>query len=262
MCPLVYSYLARTGYLRNTQYRWSHMINNAASAIFGSIYISLWTAVAPAVSATSPYDRATMIKFCVLAQCFAFVSAFLPAGLGVHTAIRTGEISLQMAKPVPFLPMVMAREFGNVVYQFLFRGLPTGLVMALAVGFPLPASTFHAALALPSLLLASYVGLAIVYTVGITSLWTVEIRWAHWLYWSVLSLLSGGWVPADLLPGLLGKVAPYLPFASQLFYPIRIYLGLSGWDGLLVQAFWALVLTGWCTWITNRALDRLTVQGG
>lgn len=258
----MYVNLARTGYMRNTQYRWSHMINNVASSIFGFIYISLWTAVAPESSAITPYTRTTMTAFVVLAQVFAYVSAFLPAGLGIHTAVRNGDIALQMSKPVPFFALVLARETGNLAYQVLFRAIPIALVLGLAVGFPPPASLLRLILTIPSLLLGGYVGLTIVYTVGISSLWTLEIRWAHWLYWSIITLFSGGWVPSDLLPGVLGEIAPYLPFASQLFYPIRIYLGLSGAEALLVPLVWAGVMTLWCQWLTRLALQRVIVQGG
>ncbi len=189
---LLYVNLARTGYMRNTQYHWSHMINNVASSIFGIIFISLWTAVSPEVSTSTPYTRATMTAFVVLAQVFAYVSAFLPAGLGIHTVIRNGDIALQMSKPVPFFPLVIARETGNIAYQVLFRAIPIAVVLGLAVGFPPPASVGHLILTVPSLLIGGYIGLTIVYTVGMSSLWTLEVKWAHWLYWSVITLLSGG----------------------------------------------------------------------
>lgn len=248
--------------MRNTAYKWSHMLNNLASAIFGYIYIALWQAVAPASSTTDPYTASTMTSMMVLAQVFAWVTTFLPAGLGIQAGIRTGAIALEMARPVPFFPMVLAREGGSLAYQFLYRSLPLAVLFALTVGFPRPASAASLALTVPSLLLGTYMALAMVYTVGISALWTTEIRWAHWTYTSLVALLSGGWIPADMMPGWLGKVTPYLPFASQQFYPIRIYLGLDGVRALVLQVAWALVMTAWCWWLTGRALRRVEVQGG
>ena len=248
--------------MRNIVYRWSHLINVVASAIFGYIYISLWQAVAPVSAQGDPYVRSTMVSMMILAQVFAWISIFIPAGLGIHNAVRTGSIALEMARPVPYFPMVMAREAGNVAYQGLYRALPLTLIFAVAPGFPRPASWTALLLTVPSVLLAAYAGLTMTYTVGISSLWTTEIRWAHWTYQSITALLSGGWIPADLLPGLLGRVAPYLPFACLEFYPIRIYLGMTGAEGLLIQAAWAAALTIWCRWLTARALHRVVVQGG
>lgn len=259
---MLYMHLGRRGYLRNTAYRWSHMVNNLASAIFGFIYISLWQAVAPVVSQGDPYTRTTMVGFVVMAQIFAWITLFLPAGLGIQAWVRTGNIALEMARPVPFFPLVLAREAGNIAYHALYRSVPVALLFGLAVGLPAPGSALAVLLTIPSLLLGAYVGLCLVYTVGMTSLWTVEVRWAHWLYYSCATLLSGGWIPADLLPGALGQVAPYLPFAAQMFYPVRIYLGLSGPEGLAVQAVWAVVMTLWCLGLTHQGLRRLIVQGG
>ncbi|HWI62167.1 MAG TPA: ABC-2 family transporter protein [Symbiobacteriaceae bacterium] len=254
--------VGRTGYMRNLAYRWSHMLNNFASAMFGFIYIALWQAVAPATSATDPYTRGTMTHMMAIAQVFAWMTTFLPAGLGIQNGIRTGSIALEMARPVPYFPLVISREAGNLAYAALYRSVPLALVFAVTVGFPLPASWSGLLLTVPSLILGAYMGLTLTYTIGIMALWTTEIRWAHWTYHSLITLLSGGWVPADILPGWVGKVAPYLPFASQQYYPIRIYMGFDRGQGLLVQVAWALVMTVWCQWLTGRALRRVVVQGG
>ncbi|MFZ5814035.1 MAG: ABC transporter permease [Bacillota bacterium] len=258
-----YLYLGRTGYLRNTAYRWSHMLNNVASAVFGFIYISLWQAVAPEnPAAGDPYSRQMMTEMMVLAQVFAWLTTFFPAGLGIQNAVRSGAIALEMARPLPYFAMVLSRESGNIAYHALYRALPIALLFTFTVGFPAPHSAGQLLLVIPSLLLGAYVGLTLTYTIGISALWTTEIRWAHWTYHTMITLLSGGWIPADILPGWLGKIAPYLPFASQQYYPLRIYLGLSGPEGLLVQAGWAAALTLWCRFLTRRALHRTIVQGG
>jgi ABC-2 type transport system permease protein len=259
---MLYYQVGRTGYMRNVAYKLSHMLNNLASALFGFMYIAVWQAVAPETSATDPYTRKVMIGMIALAQVFAWVTTFLPAGLGIHNTIRTGAIATDMARPVPYLPMVLARESGNLAYQALYRALPLVVLFAVTVGFPLPGSAGHLLLAVPSVLMGACVGLLLTYTVGLSTLWTVEMRWAHWLYHSVVILMSGGWIPADLLPGWLGKVAPYLPFAAMQFHPIRIYLGLSGPEVLLNQAFWVALLALWCWWLTGRAMQRVVVQGG
>ncbi len=259
---LVYIMLGRTGYLRNTAYKWSHMINNLASAMFGFIYIALWQAVAPVSSATTPYTKATMTDMMVMAQVFAWISFFMPAGLGIARSVRSGSIALDVVRPIPYFPMIIAREAGDLAYRVLYRCIPLAVIFGVTVGFPAPASPAHLLLAIPSVMLAGYIGLTFAYTVGISSLWTTEIRFANWTYFTTVSLLSGGWVPADLLPGFLGAVAPYLPFAGQLFWPVRIYLGLSGAEGLAVQAVWAALLTLWCVWITRQGIRRLVVQGG
>lgn len=260
---MIYLFLGRTGYLRNTAYRWSHMLNNVASAMFGFIYISLWNAVAPQTPAAGdPYSRQVMLSIMVLAQVIAWFTTFLPAGLQIHNSIRTGAIALEMARPVPFFPQVMAREAGNIAYHAVYRALPLALIFLVTVGFPPPGSAQGLLLALPSLLLGIYIGLAMNYLIGISALWTTEIRWAHWTYHTLMGLLSGGWIPSDILPGLAGQVAPYLPFASQQHWPIRIYLGMAGTEGLLIQATWALLMTLLCLLVTRRALRRVVVQGG
>lgn len=259
---MLYVQVARTGYRRNVAYMWSHMLNNLASAVFGFMYIYLWQAVAPERAGSDPYTRSLMTGMMALAQVLAWVTTFLPGGLGIAGLVRTGAIATEMGRPVPFLWMVMARESGNLVYQFIYRSLPLAVLFALTTGMPAPASWTAALLAVPSVVLGAYVALCLFYTVGMSALWTTEVRWAHWANYSLSALLSGGWIPADVLPGWLGKVAPYLPWACEQYYPLRLYLGLSGAAGLLVQLAWAAALTLWCWWLTRAALRRVVVQGG
>lgn len=219
--------------------------------------------MAPAVPASGdPYSRQMMVSMMVLAQSIAWLTSFLPAGLGIQVSVRTGAIALEMARPLPYFGQVLARESGNLAYQGLYRMVPIAILYWLTIGFPAPHSAVHLLWALPSLALGAYVGLMLYYIIGIMAIWTTEIRWAHWIYHTLMPLLSGGWIPSDILPGWLGKVAPFLPFAALHYYPLRLYLGLGDPTGLLVQAAWALLLTLLCRALTSQAHRRLVVQGG
>src|SRR5690606_7129004 len=92
-----YWLLAKKAFRRNMQYRASHMVNNAASAIFGFIYIAVWQAAARNAGA-GEYTAAVMARWVAFTQVMLWLAVFLPHGLGIPEAVRTGAVSLEMLR--------------------------------------------------------------------------------------------------------------------------------------------------------------------
>jgi ABC-type uncharacterized transport system, permease component len=256
-----YWLLAKKAFRRNMQYRASHMVNNAASAIFGFIYIAVWQAAARNAGA-GEYTAAVMARWVAFTQVMLWLAVFLPHGLGIPEAVRTGAVSLEMLRPVDFHLLVISRELGTVWYNAWFRSLPLALVFALAVGVHVPQRPATYPLLACAVLLSVYLGLCQQYLVGISSFWTVQARWAWQLVNTCQMVLSGFMVPIDLLPPPFSYLARALPFAPLLYDPARIYLELSGAEALTWPAIWAVLLTLICRSLTAKARRRLEVQGG
>lgn len=257
---MVYLLLASKNFQRNLQYRAAHMINNAASALFGFVYIAIWRAVSP--SGTGDYGGASLTHYIAFCQALLWISTFFPAGLSIGESVRTGAVAVELMRPISFQGYILAREAGGVFYNLLYRSVPLLAVFAVTVGLHKPGAFSSYILTILAAFLASYVGLTLNYLVGLASFWTTEVRWAHSLLYSLTFGLAGYLVPLDLMPRPIGSLARFLPFAAQNFYPARVYLGLDGIEGLLWPTFWALALTVIAHLITRQARRRMEVQGG
>ncbi|MGN7470286.1 ABC transporter permease [Brevibacillus sp. SAFN-007a] len=259
---MVYWRLIRKSYRRNLQYRLSHLVNNLASSVFGLVFIAIWMGVLRGKEVPGPYDAATMAHYIAMCQSVLWVTTFLSPGLHVQLGVRSGAVSLDMLKPVHYLWYTLSQEFGRLLYNACYRSLPIGLLLGLAVGFSVPSHPLAYLQFLLSLLLAAYIAMLLFYLVGISAFWTTEVRWLHLVLLSLLFGLGGQMIPVDLLPGSLGEVAPLLPFAAVIFYPVMNWLELAPAYGIAVQAFWAAVLTVIALWVTGRARRKLEIQGG
>ncbi|MFY0542844.1 ABC transporter permease [Brevibacillus sp. H7] len=259
---MVYWRIIQKSYRRNLQYRLSHFINNIASSIFGLVFIAIWAGVLEGREADSPYSMETMGHYITLSQCVLWVSTFLTPGLGIQTGVRSGAVSLDLMRPVHYFLYVISHELGKVGYNALYRSIPIGGVLGLFVGFSFPDQPVTYLLASLSLLLAVYLGLLLFFLTGITSFWTTEIRWAHYIVITLIFGLGGQMIPVNLLPGWLGEIAPYLPFAGVLYYPVMIYLEQVSPSGLLIQLGWGLALTIAALAVTQKARRKIEIQGG
>lgn len=259
---MVYWRIIRKSFDRNLQYRLSHLINNVASSIFGLVFIAIWAGVLKGKPVIGPYDAATMAHYIAMCQSVLWMTTFLSPGLNVQIAVRSGAVSLDLIKPVHYLWYVVSQELGRVAYNACYRSLPIYLLLGLAVGFYFPHHLATYLWTAVSLFLGVYIGLLLFFLIGISSFWTTEIRWIHYILLSLIFGFGGQMLPLDLFPGVLGKIAPYLPFSGLIYYPVMIYLELAPPSGILVQASWAAVLTMTSLVLTNLARRKLEIQGG
>lgn len=247
-------------YRRNLQYRVAHLVDMVGSALFGYINIYIWLATAGPLGRVGAYRVDQLVLWAAFGQVmYNFLS--WPSGLNIQLAVRTGDISLELLRPIDFFSYVISRQSGEHLYKLVFRSFPLYLLYGLTVGYHVPA-TSSLLLLLPSLALALYVALCLGYLEGLASFWTTDIRWITYFNLSLFTAASGIQVPVDLLPGVLGRVLPYAPWAALAHYPNNVFLGLQGWDALVTPAIWAVLLTVVSRALTRLARHHLGVQGG
>lgn len=255
-----YWLLVSKTYRRNLQYRVAHIMDTLGSAIFGYINIYIWIAAAGPIGQVGKYTVAQLVLWAAFGQVMWNVVHWAP-GLNIHLAVRSGDVSLELLRPIDFFNYVISRQSGENLYALIYRGIPLYLLYAFTVGYHIPPLP-SLALLVPSLVLAIYVALCIGYIEGIASFWTTDIRWITYFNMVFLVSATGTQIPVDLLPGFLGQLLPFAPWAALAHYPINIYLGFQGWQALLVPAIWAILLTLVCRGLTAMARRHLEVQGG
>lgn len=257
-----YILLAQKSVLVNLNYRLSHVLNSATNLVYGVAMIAIWTAVSKGgVAIPQPYSLARLLHYATCAQVMVWLTVFRSADSRIAADVRSGDIAVQMARPLPFFPMIAAREWGEALYNLASKTCPEAMVFWLMGVFYVPGSLVQWATALAAIALAIQVAVCLSFLMGILSFWTTDVRWIKYVY-SLTFALSGASVPCDLLPPPIARVALKLPFACQVFYPTRVFLGLGGVADLLTLAFWATTLTLLSALATSLARLRLEVHGG
>ncbi|MEA2599147.1 MAG: type transport system permease protein [Acidobacteriota bacterium] len=172
-------------------------------------------------------------------------------GLGVGLAVERGQGWLLFKRATPMPPL--AHYFGKLAMCILFGALMVGSLFALgatAGGVRLPLGTW---LALAGVQIAGAVpfaafGLAIGYWAGPNSAPAII---------NLISLPaafgSGMWIPIQMMPGVVRKIAPFLPsyhFAQLALKTIGMDHGESVAQGVTVLAIFTLLSLGlaWAGW--------------
>lgn len=258
---MLYFTLASKAYARNLQYRGAHMVHNVASAMFGFLYACIWVGLG-ADHSLGEYGTHGMVAYIAFTQSALWVSGFVSNGLGIPQSVRSGHISLDLMRPVHLFPHLMAREWGQIGYQFVYKSIPIYLVYFFAFSLPFPhQATFLLYLAI-ALAGAAYLSICINYLIGVSALWTTESSWLYWTNHAMINLLAGFFIPVEWLPGWLQRIAWLSPYPYLLYVPTRLYLGLGSVSALWGTLFWCVLLTLVCLLATGVMRRKVEVQGG
>ncbi|MEK5058356.1 MULTISPECIES: ABC-2 family transporter protein [unclassified Paenibacillus] len=258
---MLYFTLARKAYARNLQYRGAHMVHNIASVMFGYLYACIWIGIGRD-NALGEYGTYGMVSYIAFTQASLWVTTFLTSGLGIPETVRTGHIAMDLMRPVHLFMHLMSREWGQVLYQFIFKSIPIYLVYLIAFNLQLPTDGMTYIWTAMSLLGAAYMGICINYIIGATAMWTTESAWLQWTHHALVNLLAGFFIPIEWLPEWLQTVAWLSPYPYLLYVPTRIYLGYPDAHLLAGTVVWGVLLTLLGFLATYFLRRKVEVQGG
>lgn len=258
---MLFAVLMRKAYARNLQYRGSHALNTVASSMFGFIYVSIWIGVGES-SSLGEYGVQGMVNYVAFNQTCLWITVFLTNSLGLEASVRSGQVSIDMMRPVHLFYMLMCREWGQIVYQFFYKSLPIFVLYVFVLSLRLPEQALTWLLTAAALLLAAYISICVQYLIGVCALWTTESRWLVWVNFAVSTLLSGFLIPIEWLPSWLQTISRYSFYPYLQYHPTRIYLEYEDGSALLGSVMWCVLMTLLCLAFTRLVRRKLEVQGG
>ncbi len=224
----------------------------------------VWTALYAGQGSVDQVTLSTLIAYLTLANLqFHLLWPFLAGYL--QQRVRDGKVALDLARPVGLIGQMLSQQVGMTAgtVPFVLLAVPLGLLVG---GIKPPESVGAAGLYLVSLSLAYAIVILLGLLLGLLSFWTLETSGFMVIYLFVNQFLAGTMVPLWFFPPVLRTIAEFLPFQSQTFVPVSIYLGsLQGTAmvrALLMQAGWVIGLALVAQVVWRQAMRRVVIQGG
>lgn len=261
-----YRALVVAGFRRHSAYPLATIAGGITNSVFGLLRASVTTGtVAAAGGALAGYDAATAASYAWITQALiAPINLFQWTDLADR--IRTGDVAVDLARPVDVQFGFLAADLGRAAYQLLPRGLPPLLVGALTFGLTMPSGIGPYLGGLLSVLLAIGISFGCRFLVNLSAFWLLDLRGAMTVYVVLSNVLCGLFVPVAWFPGWLHAIAQATPFPSILQTPADLLTGRvagpAAFDQLGVQALWLIAVLLLGRIVLRRATRRLVVQGG
>lgn len=184
----------------------------------------------------------------------------------VRDDIEKGELAGRLLKPFSYY---WQRFYAEVPVRII-EGL-IGVVIWFALSFYFKnffnpqLSVSQIGLIIILIVLSYLISFTFKIIVGITALWTTDIRGLEELVEIMIIIFSGQLMPIDLLPGVLEKIAYFLPFSYFTYFPVIALQGRLSFFQLItvigIQIFWLILLSFIYRYLWQRGLRRFTDLG-
>ena len=265
---MLYAALAWRSFRRYSTYTAATVAGIFTNSVFGVIIAFSYIAVWQQNPTAGGYDVTDAVTYAWLAQAMIMTVAIWGGGAtdDLGERIRTGDVAIDLYRPVSFLGWWLASDLGRASYHLLTRGLAPTVVGALLFDLRFPAGPLTWLAFAASVVLAVHVSFGIRLLVVSTAFWLLDQSGVRNLAIVLATFFSGLVVPLVLFPPGLRSVVLALPWAAFIQVPADIWLGqrqgLAIWTGLGFQLAWTVVLLGASALVLRTATRRVVLQGG
>ena len=244
---------------RAATYFW--MIGMLAEPI---VYLVVWTTIADqqggSVQGITTGEFAAYYIVWTLVRNMNIV--FTP--FGWEWRIREGQLSAALLRPIHPLHDDLA-GFGGMKPVVILLWLPVAAVLWVAFDPVLAPTVLEGIVFFFAIWGAYLIRTMFMSTLGMITFWTTRVSAVFELFIAAELLLSGRLVPMPLMPDWAQDIAAFLPFQWSFYFPIESLVGdLSTQEllqGLGMQVFWIVVMTGLTLFIWRFAVRRYSAVG-
>lgn len=236
-----------------------------AKIIYLYLQFSIWNALFIQKNQINPLlNKEETLRYIIVAT---IISTFIECNTieWINNQIRTGNIAMELIRPMDFRKMVFSRHIGDTAIKVLFYCIPLSVLVTVIINKPL----LCIAQILPGLLsvgLAYCIQFLYALIIGLLAFWLIVTWPLNMLLNAIYKLLSGVWIPVTMFPEFLYKLNCFLPFRAIYAIPVTILTSrMKGQDvleNIIIQLIWIIVLFCIMELVWKIGKKKLIVQGG
>jgi len=229
------------------------------------VYLAVWTTIANSqgsVNGLTANDFTTYyLTLLIVDQLTSDITLHLLA-----YKIQDGTLSGELLRPVH--PILTNTLMNNLAFKALTFTVLIPIWLVLSLLFHPDYSTVtlqNILLAIPAILLGFGINFFIGATITSLAFWTTRVYSISEFFFALSSLLSGQFVPLQLMPPVIQQIANLLPYQFAIYFPVQIILGNIP-PQLYLQKFafglvWLAALYLLFRWIWREGLKRFSAVG-
>ncbi|MGF1428865.1 ABC transporter permease [Kitasatospora sp. LaBMicrA B282] len=264
----LYLAIARGAFRRFATYRVATAAGAFTNTVFGCVLAATFLALWHARPGLGGYDTAQAVTYIWVSQALLVAVAAWGGGFqdDLQQRLRTGDIAIDLYRPVDFLGWWLASDLGRAGFQLLTRGAVPLAAGVLLFHARLPHAPLTWPLFLVSVLLAVTVSFGLRFLVSVTGFWLDDAEGLRVLMAVVSMFFSGMLLPLSLFPDGLRQAAQLLPWSALVQVPCDLFLehrtGAAAGRALGFQLLWAALLLTAGRAAQALAARKVVVHGG
>lgn len=227
-------------------YRGAIIVWTITGIISVGIGLLIWLSAGNSV--VGGYTRNEIVSYYVALFFFDHICGWFIFS-GVRHNIQLGEINNFLVKPLSYIQAKVGDETSFKIVSLVIISIAGAILVPTLIGngvhiqFYPDIRWLFLLLAIPGAIITSFL---FNFCMGLLGFWFTETNYVNYLYWTVLPLLGGYFLPTSFLPQTLERLNWFLPFRYQLSLPLEILLNrlpLSQLlQSLLIMFIWNIIL--------------------
>lgn len=220
----IYRRLWQVNWSEQWQYRANLVMYLLYWLVSPVIYLAVWTSVANSQGSVKGLTANDFVTYYLT----LLIVDTLASDITIHILaykIQDGTLSGDLLKPVH--PIFTSTLVNNLAFKALMfmAMLPVWLVLCLLFqpdySAVTPASLL---LSIPAIIMAFAISFLFGATITSLAFWTTKVYAISEFYYALVVLFSGQFVPLDLMPPVIQRIAEFLPFQLLRYFPIQLIL--------------------------------------
>lgn len=221
----IYQRMWQVNWAEQWQYRANLLMYLLYWLVSPIVYLSVWTTVARTQGSVNGLTANDFITYYLVLLLVDNLTSEITIHLLAYK-IQDGTLSGDLLKPVhPILTNTLMNNLAFKALQMMVL-LPIWLGLCLLFQPDFSAVTVSSVLlAIPAIVLGFCINFLIGATITCIAFWTTRVYALSEFIYALALLFSGQFVPLDLMPSWVQRIAQFLPFQLYKYFPIQLIRG-------------------------------------
>jgi ABC-2 type transport system permease protein len=261
----IYRRLWQVNWAEQWQYRANLLMYLLYWLVSPIVYLAVWTTVAQSQGAVNGFTANDFVTYYLA----LLIVDNLTSDITLHILaykIHDGTLSGELLKPVH--PILTGTLVNNLAFKALTLIVLIPVWLLLCVLFQPDFSSvtpLSLLLAVPAVALGFGISFLLGATMTCIAFWTTRVYALSEMYYGLVILFAGQFVPLDLMPPVIQQIAQFLPFQLLKYFPIQLSLGKLPPDVIIrdfvMGVVWFSVSLALFLWVWRTGVKRFSAVG-
>lgn len=212
------------------------------------IFLAVWSSIAAVQGNIQGMTARDFVTYYLMVLPVSIVTADITIHL-FASKVQDGSLSSELILPMhPIMVRALTSNLGFKALQMLVF-IPAWLVLVLAFQPAFAFTPTNVGLGVLAMMLGFGVNFFFGAVISCLAFWTTRVYWFDQLVrFAIGTMLSGEFVPLNLLPAFLHTIARFAPYQLSVYFPTQLLLNKLTPEEIAfnfgLQVFWMAVFAG------------------
>jgi ABC-2 type transport system permease protein len=261
----IYQRLWQVTWAEQWQYRANLLMYQFYWLVSPVVYLSIWVAIANNQGNVKGLTANDFITYYLTLLIIDQITSEITIHIFAYK-IQDGTLSGDLLRPIH--PILTGSLVTNIAFKVLslLAFIPAWVVLLFLFRPDYGNVTFTSALlAIPGILLGFWINFLLGAMIACMAFWTTRVYSISQFFYLVVILLSGQFVPLQLMPPVVQNIASFLPFQMFRYVPVETILNRLPMETLLrdyaICLVWLVIFHFSFRWIWREGIKRFSAVG-